>query len=167
MSYHSATIIRQPIEVLMDEIEIWPGRGQGNEGEWRQAIRDWDEKFHLWMQGKIDDNTAWWAHEDFDAILQDHYLENEQTAKPEFPLYGTKNLREEEGYCSCRGKFMRKAIKWIDAGEGIDADDLMTFRRAMYHRAIRNYWDSNTLFGKFVDVDYSLPSLPTLQVSLG
>jgi len=151
----------------MEELEIWPGRQQGNEEKWRQSIRNWDVAFHQWMQGLIDDDEAWNAYEEFNIILQDHYLENELAAKPEFPRYGTKNIRDEEQFFSCRGYFLQHAIRSIDEGEGFGADDVVTFRRVMYNRAIKKKADSKSWVGGFSDVDYSVIQSPTCHLRLG
>lgn len=163
MSYEFSAEQKQPSKKIMDDgVKMWPGRQEGNEGEWRAAIREWDATFHQWMKGKIDDTTAWNAYEDFNDVLQDHYLSNELTAQPEFPRYGTKNLRDEEQYCSKRGNIMQGAIRLIDKGEGCGADDLSIFRNAMCRK-----YQRVGLYGDFVDVDYSTTTSPTFHCNPG
>lgn len=151
MKYGDAIVSSHLSEDLMDEIKVWPGRKLGQEASWRKAIRDFDKAFHRWLSGTGSDDDVWNAYDDFNAILSDDYLENELTAKPEFPRYGTKHLREEEQYCSRRGEIVQDAIELIDGGEALGADDLATFRRAMYLKSLKT-----GLWSDFVDVDYSV-----------
>lgn len=151
----------------MEENKLWPGRHAGKEGVWRAAIRDFDETFHRWMCGVIDEDEAYFAYEKFRRAMSRQYLKNEHTARPEFPRYGTKNLHEETRYFSLRGEFLQESIEIIDNDEPPSADDLITFRIAMYQRAIQKSWHSKTWMGGFVDVDYSSRVASTSHLRLG